>query len=156
MSDDSLSDKPFDRASELLMKFAQRETVAKAPVVATQHEVTPAPVVQAFEPRPFTLQTGGEGQAGGGGGGGGGGKEVLILNNTDLINNIPGTTEINTAVSWPDGTACAVDIGTQYITMAFCGYRVLSGVLYLRWQSMAASGGSTSLSGADITITAFL
>lgn len=73
MSEDSLSDKPFDRASELLMKFAQRETVAKAPVVATQHEVTPAPVVQAFEPRPFTLQAGGEGQAGGGGGGGGGG-----------------------------------------------------------------------------------
>jgi hypothetical protein len=86
----------------------------------------------------------------------GGGQETLILNNTDLITNIPGTTEINTAVSWPDGTACAVDIGTQYITMAFCGYRVLSGVLYLRWQSMAASGGSTSLSGANITITAFL
>tara|TARA_R110000868_G_scaffold363821_3_gene626243 strand:+ start:174 stop:617 length:444 start_codon:yes stop_codon:yes gene_type:complete len=86
----------------------------------------------------------------------GGGQETLVINPTDIISNIPGTTEISTAVTWPDGTACAVDIGTQYITMAFCGYRVLSGVLYLRWQSMAASGGPTSLSGADITITAFL
>jgi hypothetical protein len=87
----------------------------------------------------------------------GGGQEVLVINRTDLISNIPGTTEINTAVSWPDGTACVVDIGTQDIGIAFCGYRVLSGVLYLRWQSMAASGGSLSLSAAaNITITAFL
>jgi len=155
MSDDSLSDKPFDRASELLMKFAQRETVAKAPVVATQHEVTPAPVVQMFEPRPFTLQAGGEGQAGAAGSEGTTTKEVLILNNTDTA-TATSILEISTAVSWPDGTACTVDIGDQDGDIGFLGYRITSGVLFLRWLSFQSSGGSVALSGNDITITAFL
>jgi len=86
----------------------------------------------------------------------GGGQETLVINPTDVISNIPGTTEISTAVTWPDATACAVDIGAQDIAIAFCGYRVLSDTLYLRFQSMAASGGSMPLNGSNITITAFL
>lgn len=83
------------------------------------------------------------------------GKEVLVIAPTDFINYpSPNTTEISTAVSWPDGTACAVDIGDQPDDICFVGYRVLSGNLYLRWISFFGSG--RNLSGDDITITAFL
>ena len=83
------------------------------------------------------------------------GKEVLVIAPTDFINYpSPNTTEISTAVSWPDGTACAVDIGDQPDDICFVGYRVLSGNLYLRWISFFGSG--SNLSGDDITITAFL
>ena len=83
------------------------------------------------------------------------GKEVLVIAPTTFINYpTTSTTEISTAVSWPDGTACAVDIGTQTSDIAFVGYRVLSGNLYLRWVSFNGSGNF--LSGEDITITAFL
>jgi len=83
------------------------------------------------------------------------GKEILVIAPTDFINYpSPNTTEISTAVSWPDGTACAVDIGDQPDDICFVGYRVLSGNLYLRWISLFGSG--SSLSGDDITITAFL
>ena len=111
-------------------------------------------VVQKFEPRPFRLNvdtpnvpipaavptdT----------------REVLVIAPTDFINYpTPNTTEISTAVPWPDGTACTVDIGDQPDDICFVGYRVLSGNLYLRWISLFGSGNS--LNGSDITITAFL
>jgi len=82
-------------------------------------------------------------------------RDVLVIAPTTFINYpTTSTTEISTAVSWPDGTACAVDIGTQTSDIAFVGYRVLSGNLYLRWVSFNGSGNP--LSGDDITITAFL
>ena len=84
------------------------------------------------------------------------GREVLVINPTDMISNIPGTTEISSAVTWPDATACAVDIGSQDIAIAFCGYRVYGSSIFLRFQSMASSGGSIPLNGSPITITAFL
>jgi len=79
------------------------------------------------------------------------GREVLVINPTDMITTVP--TEISSAVSWPDGTACAVDIGDQDISMLFVGYRVEGGYIYLRWVSF---GSGQPLSGEDITITAFL
>jgi len=78
------------------------------------------------------------------------GREVLVINPTDMI-SVP--TEISSAVSWPDGTACAVDIGDQDISMLFVGYRVEGGYIYLRW---VCFGSGQPLSGEDITITAFL
>ena len=82
-------------------------------------------------------------------------RDVLVIAPTTFINYpTTSTTEISTAVSWPDGTACAVDIGTQTSDIAFVGYRVLSGNLYLRWVSFSGSGNP--LSGDDITIIAFL
>jgi len=78
------------------------------------------------------------------------GREVLVINPTDMI-SVP--TEISSAVSWPDGTACAVDIGDQDISIAFVGYRVEGGYIYLRW---VCFGSGQPLSGEDITITAFL
>ena len=84
------------------------------------------------------------------------GKEVLVINPTNMISSIPGTTEISSAVTWPDATACAVDIGSQDIAIAFCGYRVYGSSIFLRFQSMASSGGSIPLNGSPITITAFL
>jgi len=83
-------------------------------------------------------------------------KEVLVINPTNMISSIPGTTEISSAVTWPDATACAVDIGSQDIAIAFCGYRVYGSSIFLRFQSMASSGGSIPLNGSPITITAFL
>ena len=84
------------------------------------------------------------------------GREVLVINPTNMISSIPGTTEISSAVTWPDATACAVDIGSQDIAIAFCGYRVYGSSIFLRFQSMASSGGSIPLNGSPITITAFL
>ena len=81
----------------------------------------------------------------------GGGQETLVINPTDIITSVP--IEISEAVSWPDGTACAVDIGDQDISIAFVGYRVEGGDIYLRW---VCFGSSNPLSGSDITITAFL
>jgi len=83
-------------------------------------------------------------------------KEVLVINPTNMISSIPGTTEISSAVTWPDATACAVDIGSQDIAIAFCGYRVYGSSIFLRFQSMASSGGSIPLNGSPVTITAFL
>lgn len=113
-------------------------------------------VVQKFEPRPFRLNvdtpnvpipaevptdT----------------REVLVINPTNDIYGSPNTSEIITAVSWPDGTACTVDIGDQDDSIAFCGYRVTSGYLYLRWISFASGSAlPTALSGNNVTITAFL
>ena len=84
-------------------------------------------------------------------------KEVLVINPTTDIYGSPSTTEVSEVVTWPDGTACTVDIADQNDSIAFCGYRVKSGYIYLRWISFA-SGSSlpTALSGDDITITAFL
>jgi len=84
------------------------------------------------------------------------GREVLVINPVNMISSIPGTTEISSAVTWPDATACAVDIGSQDIAIAFCGYRVYGSSIFLRFQSMASSGGSIPLNGSPITITAFL
>jgi len=85
----------------------------------------------------------------------GGGQETLVINPIDFINYpTSSTTEISTAVTWPDGTACTVDIGAQTPDIAFVGYRVLSNTLYLRWVSYYGSGNP--LNGSDITITAFL
>lgn len=84
------------------------------------------------------------------------GREVLVINPINMISSIPGTTEISSAVTWPDATACAVDIGSQDIAIAFCGYRVYGSSIFLRFQSMASSGGSIPLNGSPITITAFL
>jgi hypothetical protein len=82
-------------------------------------------------------------------------RDVLVIAPTDFINYpTTSTTEISTAVSWPDGTACAVDIGAQTPDIAFVGYRVLSGNLYLRWVSFYGSGNP--LNGSPVTITAFL
>jgi hypothetical protein len=156
MPEDSLSNKPFDRASELLTKFAQRETVAKAPVVATQHEVTPAPVIQAFEPRPLTIGLGMEKKADGlGFGSTSQVKEVLIINPTWTV-TATAIHEITETVTWPDGTPVTVDMGDQPADLGYVGYSVRSGVLYLRWISFDGSGGSLDFSGEDITITAFL
>ena len=82
-------------------------------------------------------------------------REVLVISPTDFINyfDTPSPTETITAVPWPDGTACAVDIGDQDIEIGFMGYRVFGGNLYLRWVCFTGSG--RSLYG-DITITAFL
>jgi hypothetical protein len=79
------------------------------------------------------------------------GKEVLVIAPTDMITSVP--IEISSTVSWPDGTACTVDIGDQDISIAFVGYRVEGGNIYLRW---VCFGSSTNLGGYDITITAFL
>jgi hypothetical protein len=81
-------------------------------------------------------------------------RDVLIINPTDAIGGSPYTTEVSAAVTWPDGTACAVDIGDQDDSLAFCGYRVKSGYIYLRWFSF--SPYTNYLGGMDITITAFL
>ena len=83
------------------------------------------------------------------------GREVLIIIPTDFINYPSGsTTEISAAVTWPDGTACTVDIGAQTIDIAFVGYRVYGGNIYLRFVSFYGSGNP--LNGSPITITAFL
>ena len=82
------------------------------------------------------------------------GREVLVINPTDAIGGSPYTTEISAAVTWPDGTACAVDIGAQTIDIAFVGYRVYGGNIYLRFVSFYGSGNP--LNGSPITITAFL
>jgi hypothetical protein len=81
--------------------------------------------------------------------------DVLVIAPSDFINYFatPSPTEINTAVPWPDGTACTVDIGAQDPQIGFLGYRVFSGNLYLRWTCFTGSGRSLS---EDITITAFL
>ena len=112
-------------------------------------------VVQKFEPKPFRLNvdtpnvpipavptdT----------------REVLVINPTNDIYGSPNTSEIITAVSWPDGTACTVDMADQDDSIAFCGYYVKSGYLYLRWISFASGSAlPTALSGNDVTITAFL
>jgi hypothetical protein len=83
------------------------------------------------------------------------GREVLVISPGDFIHyfNTPSPTETTTAVTWPNGTACAVDIGNQDINIGFLGYRVYSGNLYLRWTCFTGSGRSL---GGDITITAFL
>jgi hypothetical protein len=78
-------------------------------------------------------------------------RDVLVIAPTDMITSVP--TEISSAVSWPDGTACTVDIGDQDISIAFVGYRVEGGDIYLRW---VCFGSGQPLSGDDITITAFL
>jgi hypothetical protein len=83
------------------------------------------------------------------------GKEVLVINPTDFINYPSGnTTEISAVVTWPDATACAVDIGAQTADIAFVGYRVYGGSIYLRWVSFYGSGNP--LNGSPVTITAFL
>jgi hypothetical protein len=83
------------------------------------------------------------------------GKEVLVINPIDFINYPSGsTTEISAAVTWPDGTACAVDIGAQTPDIAFVGYRVYGSNIYLRWVSFYGSGNP--LNGSPVTITAFL
>ena len=82
------------------------------------------------------------------------GREVLVINPTDAIGGSPYTTEISASVTWPDGTACAIDIGAQDPSLAFCGYRVKSGYIYLRWFSF--SPYTNYLGGMDVTITAFL
>ena len=83
------------------------------------------------------------------------GKEVLVINPVDFINYPSGsTTEISAAVTWPDGTACAVDIGAQTPDIAFVGYRVYGSNIYLRWVSFYGSGNY--LNGSPVTITAFL
>jgi hypothetical protein len=82
------------------------------------------------------------------------GREVLVINPTNAIGGSPYTTEVSAVVTWPDGTACAVDIGNQDPSIAFCGYRVKSGYIYLRWFSF--SPYTNYLGGMDITITAFL
>jgi hypothetical protein len=83
------------------------------------------------------------------------GKEVLVINPTDFINYPSGnTTEISAAVTWPDATACSVDIGAQTPDIAFVGYRVYGGSIYLRWVSFYGSGNP--LNGSPVTITAFL
>ena len=85
------------------------------------------------------------------------GREVLVINPTTAIYGSPYTTEVSAAVTWPDGTACTVDIADQNDSIAFCGYRVKSGYIYLRWISFASGSGlPTPLAGYDITITAFL
>ena len=78
-------------------------------------------------------------------------RDVLVIAPTDAISSIP--TEINTAVPWPDGTACTVDMGDQDPSIIFGGYWVEGGNLYLRW---VCFGSGQPLSGEDITITAFL
>jgi len=112
-----------------------------------------AAVEQKFEPRPLMQ-----------GGGNAGApqlavpaapyREVLVIAPTDFINVAPNTTETSTAVPWPDGTACTVDIGAQTSDIGWLGYRVKSGNLYLRWICFFGSGNP--LNGEDITITAFL
>jgi len=85
------------------------------------------------------------------------GREVLVINPTTAIYGSPYTTEVSAAVTWPDGTACTVDIADQDDSIAFCGYRVKSGYIYLRWISFASGSGlPTPLAGYDVTITAFL
>jgi hypothetical protein len=85
------------------------------------------------------------------------GREVLVINPTTDIYGSHSTTEVSSPVTWPDGTACAVDIADQNDSIAFCGYRVKSGYIYLRWFSFASGSAlPTPLSGDDITITAFL
>lgn len=82
-------------------------------------------------------------------------RDVLVIIPTDFINYPSGsTTEISAAVTWPDGTACTVDIGAQTIDIAFVGYRVYGGNIYLRFVSFYGSGNP--LNGSPITITAFL
>lgn len=76
--------------------------------------------------------------------------DVLVIEPTDMITSV--ITEISEPVSWPDATACAVDIGDQDPSIGFAGYRVSGGNLYLRWW---CSGSGQPLAD-KITITAFL
>lgn len=104
---------------------------------------------QKFEPRQFRLDIDAP-NAGIPVGGATDTRDVLVISPTDMITSVP--TEISSAVAWPDGTACTVDIGDQDISIAFVGYRVEGGNIYLRW---VCFGSGQPLSG-DITITAFL
>lgn len=85
----------------------------------------------------------------------GGGQETLVINPTDTV-TATAIYELETTVTWPDGTAVVVDIGDQDADMGYLGYRVDTLVLYTRWLSFQSSGGTTDFTGNDITITAFL
>jgi hypothetical protein len=112
---------------------------------------------QKFEPRPFRLDIDAPNVGIPAGEVSTDTRDVLVINPTTDIYGSPYTIETSTAVPWPDGTACAVDIADQDDSIAFCGYRVKSGYLYLRWISFASGSAlPTPLSGDDITITAFL
>ena len=78
--------------------------------------------------------------------------DVLVIAPTDFVGYLD-IVITSTAVPWPDGTACTVDIGDQDIRIGFLGYNVLGGNLYLRWFCVQGSGRSL---GEDVTITAFL
>jgi len=78
--------------------------------------------------------------------------DVLVIAPTNFVDYLD-IEIISTAVPWPDGTACAVDIGDQDIRIGFLGYNVEGGNLYLRWLCVQGSGRYL---GGDITITAFL
>ena len=80
---------------------------------------------------------------------------VLVVNPTDALTAYT-VLETLHAVSWPDGTACAVDIGFHDSHISFVGYTVLSGTLYLRWLSTIGDSSTIYLPGANVTVTAFL
>lgn len=80
---------------------------------------------------------------------------VLVVNPTDALTAFV-VTETLHAVAWPDGTACAVDIGFHDSHISFVGYTVLSGTLYLRWLSTIGDSSTIYLPGANVTVTAFL
>jgi len=126
-------------------------TVAKAVAAVAQEAVG-----QKFEPRQFRLDIDAPNAGRPVGEASKDTRDVLVINPTTDIYGSP-TIETSTAVPWPDGTACAVDIADQDDSIAFCGYRVKSGYIYLRWISFASGSAlPTALSGDDITITAFL
>jgi hypothetical protein len=82
-------------------------------------------------------------------------QDVLVFNPTNSI-SASSVTEISEPVFWPDATACTVDIGAQNADIGFLGYRVLGGLLFLRWRSFSIYSYAHELSGDDVTVTAFL
>lgn len=82
-------------------------------------------------------------------------RDVLVFNPTNSI-SASSVTEISEPVFWPDATACTVDIGAQNADIGFLGYRVLGGLLFLRWRSFSIYSYAHELSGDDVTVTAFL
>ena len=78
--------------------------------------------------------------------------DVLVIAPTDYVDYLE-MVITNTAVPWPDGTACTVDIGDQNQTLGFAGYNVSGGNLYLRWLCIQGTGHNL---GGDVTITALL
>ena len=82
-------------------------------------------------------------------------REVLVVNpTTGLVAGV--ATETPYSVSWPNGTACAIDIGYQEDYVLFAGYYVSGGSIYIRWANIASDFSTQYLTGNDVTITAFL
>ena len=124
-------------------------------MVATQHEVTPAPVVQAFEPRPFTL--------------GDAGAQApqampnvmglrlvtatITLDGSETVPNGGIFKTFSVALDVPNGTPLMVDTGVQIWPITFVGSYTTGGQAYLNFWS---EYGSANFTAGTITINAVI